>query len=141
MTRVHAFAVVAGLALMALVQCCFTEVNHFLLAREPQAATVVYVASAMQVTFALLFLTPGLVAGFVATSHGILMGFLTGVLGGVMRTAFAEAALLHVSWWHGFASLSGLVLLLSSGLIMGITCAAAGGTGQLLRSNLRWSGP
>jgi ABC-type dipeptide/oligopeptide/nickel transport system permease subunit len=101
---------------------------------------VAYISSAMRVITAFLYVVPGFAAGFIARSRGILVGFLTGVIGGTVDSALSTATLLHVSSWDELASISRVVSLLSGGVVWSISCAGAGGAGQLVRSNNRRSG-
>jgi hypothetical protein len=139
MTRLHAFAVLAGLIAMIMAQFCGVELHHFVYGRccQSESLAAVYVSSGMKVLAEILNLIPGFVAGFIARTRGIVTGFITGLLGGAVYSIFAATLLLGTSAWHGFTTSAAVVSILSVGVVSGIACAAAGGAAELVRSNLR----
>jgi hypothetical protein len=141
MKRTHACAVAVGLVAMALCQYCVAEMNLASSRHFSDSPAIVYVGSTERVLAAILYLLPGFVAGLVARTHGIFTGFLTGLLGGPVIPVVSAAAVFHIDFWNGFTSTGAAVSLLSAGIATGISCAAAGGSAELLRSNFRWSGP
>jgi hypothetical protein len=91
-----------------------------------QNRSAVWVGIAMNLLFTIGILLPGFIAGLVAKSRGVLVGFLSGLVGGIVySTAFGLVS--PVDW--GAALTSGTMLTLS------VSCAAAGGAAEALRSN------
>jgi hypothetical protein len=90
----------------------------------------------MKVLAEILNLIPGFVTGFIARTREIVTGFITGLLGGAGYSTFAATLLLGTSAWHGFTTSAAVVSILSMGVVSGIAGAAAGGAGELVRSNL-----
>ena len=86
---------------------------------------------------------PGLLAGFISGRRGFLVGALVGALGSLLYGGLFEliqvhsgAIKLNARTWTVLFSFP---TIYAAGLI--ISTAAAGGAGQLLRSNNRWRGP
>jgi hypothetical protein len=138
MTRLHAFAVLVGLIAMIMAQLGGVELHHFVYGRccQSESLAAVYVSSAMKVLAEILNLIPGFVTGFIARTREIVTGFITGLLGGAGYSTFAATLLLGTSAWHGFTTSAAVVSILSMGVVSGIAGAAAGGAGELVRSNL-----
>jgi hypothetical protein len=106
-----------------LEQCCIAE-NR----------SAVWVGIVMNAIFTVGLLVPGFVAGLVSRSKGILVGFLSGLLGGIVYSlAFGFIGPVH--WVEALTSGTMLLSLLGTGFTMGISCAAAGGAAESLRSN------
>ena len=79
---------------------------------------------------------PAGVASFVLGHNGVLLGALVGFMGRIavtlpIYTANTVGATMPVALLHAAAGALGYA----------VVSAAGGGTGQLLRSNFRWSGP
>jgi hypothetical protein len=79
---------------------------------------------------------PGALIGFVAGRHGLLFGAIVGFIG---RLAVTVPVYLK----DQAGSSTSLILLHTAIAALGfaVVAAAAGGAGQLLRSNNRWRGP
>jgi MFS family permease len=134
MSRRHFVAILVGIATAVLSQwgvsagsrlievCCFSN-----------ARGSVWIEPALMALYNLGLLIPGLVAGWVAKTRGILVGFLAGVLGGIANSAATGI----ITWAHILSSRSQWLWLLGIGIALGIPCAIAGAAGQLLRSNYR----
>jgi MFS family permease len=79
-------------------------------------------------------LLPGFMAGWFSRNHGIISGFLVGLVGSGAHSVLAGSAAQYFQ-----ASGSQLAVLVSwffvMCLVQGLYSAAAGGTAQLLRSN------
>jgi len=96
----------------------------------------------MDVFIPIVQLLPGFCAGIIAGRRGILLGALTGFIGGATYSTFLFIFRAHVPAMDRFFSSLGAPLwfqFFSFGLI--ITCAAGGAVGELLHSNNRWRGP
>jgi hypothetical protein len=107
----------------AIAACCISE-NR----------SAVWVGIAMNLLFTIGILLPGFVAGWVARTRGILVGFLSGLVGGIIYSAaFGLAS--PVDWAAALTSGTMLLSLLGTGITLSISCAAAGGAAEALRSN------
>ena len=103
--------------------CCIT-----------QNRSAVWVGIALNLLFTIGLLLPGFVAGLVAGSRGILVGFLSGLIGGILYSgAFGLAS--PVDWGAALTSGTMLLSLLGTGITLSVSCAAAGGAAQALRSS------
>jgi hypothetical protein len=124
---------------MALAQYCGIELHHFVYERccQSEGPVAIYVSSGMKVLAEILYLLPGFLAGFIARTHGIFTGFITGTLGGAGSSAFSASLLLGVSAWHESTISAAVVGIFGAGIVSGIACAAAGGAAELVRSNNR----
>jgi hypothetical protein len=99
-----------------------------------QNRSAVWVGIAMNLLFTVGILLPGFVAGLVAKSRGILVGFLSGLIGGTAYSA-VFGLLPPVDWHAALTSGTMLLSLLGTGLTLSVSCAAAGGAAEALRSN------
>jgi hypothetical protein len=137
MNRRHVFSIGIGILAVILVQrgvlgasrlienCCISENRSDL-----------WVGFAMNLLFTLGMLVPGFIAGLVSRTRGILVGFLTGLLGGIANSlAFGFVA--PVDWAAALTSGYMLMSLLGSGITLSIPCAAAGGAAETLISRPR----
>jgi hypothetical protein len=136
MTRRHIVALLAGIVAVALVQSGvmgFANLIQRCCIEENRSA--VWVGHAMTTLYTIGMIIPGFVAGLIAKTRGILVGFLAGLLGGiaysVVRSSFPDGTALSEIVSSG----SVLMSLVGTGLTMCIPCAAGGGTAELLRSN------
>jgi hypothetical protein len=105
--------------------CCLT----------PQGSVPVWLSILSSPIGALVALLPGFIAGWAAQRRGILVGFLTGLLGSALYSA------VFGTFWRSTIE-QGLpeILTLASWLLLmsvasGLYGAAAGASAQLLRSN------
>jgi hypothetical protein len=131
----HLFAIAIGvLAVVACQQgvlrigrlietCCIAE-NR----------SAVWAGIAMNLLFTIGILLPGFIAGLVARSRGILVGFLAGLVGGILYSA-AFGFVSPVDWGAALTSGPMLLSLVGTGVTLSVSCAAAGGAAEALRSN------
>jgi uncharacterized membrane protein YeaQ/YmgE (transglycosylase-associated protein family) len=137
MRRTYALAFASGLLLSLVIHAIRPELEQGIegLAAGSQDNPPLWVVSLGILSRTILTLLPGFVAGLIASSKGILLGFAVGFLGAaiapIVLGPLGEATLADqfsglVKYW-GFT----LVWALSTGLF----CAAAGAAGQLVRSN------
>jgi hypothetical protein len=73
----------------------------------------------MKILAEILNLLPGFLAGFIAHTRGILIGFITGLLGGAASSAFSASLLLGVSAWHAFPTAAAVVGIFGAGIVSG----------------------
>jgi hypothetical protein len=99
-----------------------------------QNRSAVWVGIAMNLLFILGVLLPGFIAGLVAKSRGILVGFLSGLVGGILYSA-AFGLVSPVDWGAALTSGTMLLSFAGTGLTFGVSCAAAGGAAEALLSN------
>jgi hypothetical protein len=135
MNRRHIAAIGIGILAVVLVQRGVLGtgrlIEHCCISENRSAVWVGFVMNAMYTTGLLI---PGFIAGLVSRSRGILVGFLSGLLGGVAYSlAFGFVGPVH--WVEALTSGTMLLSLLGTGVTMGISCAAAGGAAESLRSN------
>jgi hypothetical protein len=99
-----------------------------------QNRSAVWVGVAMNLLFTVGILLPGFIAGLVAKSRGILVGFASGLIGGIVySTAFGLVS--PVDWGAALTSGTMLLSLVGTGITLSVSCAAAGGAAEALRSN------
>jgi hypothetical protein len=99
-----------------------------------QNRSAVWVGIAMNLLFTVGILLPGFIAGLVAKSRGILVGFASGLIGGIVySTAFGLVS--PVDWGAALTSGTMLLSLVGTGITLSVSCAAAGGAAEALRSN------
>lgn len=99
-----------------------------------QNRSAIWVGIAMNLLFTIGILLPGFIAGLVARSRGILVGFWSGLIGGTVYSAtFGLAS--PVDWGAALTSGTMLLALVGTGVTLSISCAAAGGAAEALRSN------
>jgi hypothetical protein len=93
----------------------------------------------MDVMLTTLPLLPGLCAGLICGRRGILIGGLTGLIGGFTYSVLFILFRLHFSHLsHFFTSIGAPMWFQIQGLGLIISCAAGGAVGELLRSNNRF---
>jgi hypothetical protein len=134
-------AVCIGIAVLWLTQWGGPKV-FTLLASSSRTNFAFLPATALAVLLAVVSLLPGFCAGAIAGRRGIVLGALTGLIGGLTYCVLFSMFKPHFSHLSHFFSAIGLPEWFWSfvpGLI--ITCAAGGATGELLRSNNRWRRP
>ena len=108
--------------------CCF----------DPQLAPPLWYAMLSSPLGAVAGLLPGFIAGWLYPRQGIVVGFITGLLGNVIYSA------VFLTMWDsviegGALDVAEVILrLLFLATSWGVGNAAAGGTAQLLRSNKRF---
>jgi len=112
------------LGIMRLIEaCCIVE-----------SRSAGWVGIAMNLLFTIGILLPGFIAGLIARSRGILVGFLSGLIGGVIYSA-AFGLVAPVDWGAALTSGTLLLSLVGTGITLSVSSAAAGGAAEALRSN------
>jgi hypothetical protein len=92
----------------------------------------------MDITLTSLPLLPGLCAALISGCRGMLMGALTGLIGGLTYSVVFILIRLHFSHLsHFFTSMGAPMWFQVQGFGLIISCAAGGAVGELLRSNNR----
>ena len=112
------------LGIMRLIEACCISQNR----------SAVWVSIAMNLLYTIGLLLPGFIAGLVAKSRGILVGFLSGLLGGIAYSAWFSLVP-PVDWGAALTSGATLLSLAGTGITLSVSCAAAGGAAEALRSN------
>jgi hypothetical protein len=134
-------AVGIGVAVLWLTQWGQPKVVELLL-HSPMKNFPFLRAATLGVLLALVSLLPGFCAGVISGRRGILLGMLTGLIGGMTYSVLFFLIRLHFLHLGHFSTSAGALLWFwGSGPGLLLTCAAGGAAGQLLRSNNRWSGP
>ena len=83
-------------------------------------------------------LLPGFCAGLISGRRGILVGTLTGLIGGFIYSVVFILIRLHFTHLsHFFTSVGAPMWFQLQGLGLVISCAAGGAVGELVRSNYR----
>jgi hypothetical protein len=144
MRRLYLISVSVGVATLWLTQWVWTQGTGYLYNLAPDHYHLWYLPIE-NVLFAVAMVLPGFCAGWISKRRGILLGALTGLIGGISYTMVLYPFVHHGSAdriSHFFASEEVLTAAFwSSQFGLALTCAAGGGTGELLRSNNRWRGP
>jgi uncharacterized membrane protein YeaQ/YmgE (transglycosylase-associated protein family) len=130
-------AIVAGVSVCVILQVIAMNAAGYLYAccLEAQSAPPLWYAMLSSPLGAIVSLLPGFVAGWLYPRQGILVGFITGLIGNAIYSA------IFLTMWSsvlegGAASVAEMILrLLFLATSWGFGNAAAGGTAQLLRSN------
>jgi hypothetical protein len=138
MDRRSFIAVGVGVAVLWLTQWGQPKVVELLL-HSPMRNSALLRAVTLGALLALVSLLPGVCAGAISRGRGILLGMLTGLIGGVTYSVLfflTRPQFLHLGHFSG-----ALLWFWGSGPGLILTCAAGGAAGQLLRSNNRWRGP
>jgi MFS family permease len=123
-------AITAGILFYVLLDySAFALLQHF---SQPGLVTFWTVLSTPVGMLATLL--PGFVAGWFSRSHGIISGFLVGLVGSATHSLLAGSA---AQYFQANASQVAVLVawLLVMCVVQGLYSAAAGGTAQLLRSN------
>jgi hypothetical protein len=135
MRRQHLIAIAIGVLAVIACQRAVLSLGRLIEACcISQSRSAVWVGIAINLIFTVGILLPGFVAGLVSKSRGILVGFLSGLLGGVVYSA-AFGLTSPADWSAALTSGTMLLSLLGTGLTLSVSCAAAGGAAQALRSN------
>jgi hypothetical protein len=134
-TRRHVIAIAIGACAFVLLQqgtqhaarlieeCCIS-----------QNRSVLWVSIALNVLVTLGLLVPGFLAGLVARSRGILVGFLAGLLGGVLFSLTVGIIRVEGSWFEILTSGSQWLFIIGNAFVLSLSTAAAGGAAQAMRS-------
>jgi hypothetical protein len=120
-------AIGAGVAVACLTQWAILPVMNWVWPSPAPSDHIFWRAFIVNILHPLASVVPGFCAGWISGRRGLLIGGLTGMLGGAAYAVFFPKAVLAVFWSIG----PGLIL----------TCAAGGAAAEVLRSNNRWRGP
>ena len=131
----HLVAIAIGVLVVAIAHYGVVHIGRAIEACcISQNRSAVWVGIAMNLLFTVGILLPGFVAGLVARSKGILVGFLSGLIGGTLYSAVFGLAS-PVDWGAALTSGTMLLSLVGTGITLSVSCAAAGGAAEALRSN------
>jgi len=96
----------------------------------------------LSLLIALPFVLPGLCTGWIAQRNGMLLGFLTGLVGALtFSILFMALGLSADHALHQLRPSNALIWFWGEGPALMLTSATAGAAGEMLRSNNRWRGP
>lgn len=134
-------AVGCGTVVLCLSQWVM-ETRAYVIVNGPSNTPSEAQLAALALLTSLAAIAPGLCAGLVSGTRGILAGALTGLVG-IVVYSFARFFLLiqHSTFHLTHRALVPLLFIVIWVLPSLVYCTAGGAMGELLRSNNRWRGP
>jgi hypothetical protein len=132
-------AVVAGVSVCLILQVLMMKAAGYIYecCVDAQSAPPLWYAMLSSPLGSLASLLPGFVAGWLHPRQGIAAGFITGLLGNAIYSAVFLTMWATVIEGGAFGVLEMTLRLLFLATSWAFGNAAAGGTAQLLRSNMR----
>ena len=137
--RRYVVSIAVGTAVAWLTQWAWLKGAGYVYSGSSQS--LMWYEALLNVFFALGLVVPGFCAGWISRRHGILLGALSGLIGGITFTMLFPIFDHRSNLTHFFATWPWVVAFSTSQFGLVLTCVAGGGTAELLRSNNRWRGP
>ena len=105
------------------------------------AANPLWYGAIIEVALGISLVLPGLCTGWIARRHGIRLGALIGLLGGITYSVGFPMLHMRPNPWHFLSTGPLWIAVAGPAFLLMLTCAGGGAAGELLRSNNRSRGP